>query len=121
MPSAAPVVIGGGHVAGSVASTSSSKSRSAWPSRAVGQFVANPSALRFGNDEAAPAQTGEMVGHVGSRQPERIGKIRRIGGTIGELDEQPTSGVIREREPHAGKDLEVERFGRGGDHGPTVQ
>jgi hypothetical protein len=45
----------------------------------VGQFVADAPALGDGDDQAAAAQAGQMVGQALPRDREQVGQFRRLG------------------------------------------
>jgi hypothetical protein len=74
----------------------------------VGQFVANASPFRFGDDETAAPQAREMVGHVGTRQLKRVSEVRRIRGTINQSDEKAAPRVVGERQPNSGENVEIQ-------------
>jgi hypothetical protein len=74
----------------------------------VGEFVSNSSSFRLGDDQTTAAQARQVIGNVGPSQSEIIGELRRICRAIHQLNEQPTTRIIGQRESHTCQHSEVQ-------------
>jgi hypothetical protein len=86
----------------------------------VGELVADAASFGGRDDEAALAQTGQVVRQVGPSGAEPIGELGGIAGSVEEVHEDAPASRVRERsaDPTEGREVDAES---GYSHDLTIQ
>ena len=77
------------------------------PEARVGEFVADPPPLGDGDDQAATAQAGQVVGQGLSGYAELVGEVGRVCGVVPEREQDAGTGGIGQGGAEASEDLAV--------------
>lgn len=86
----------------------------------VSEFVPHSATFCGRSDDTALAKAGQMVGEVGSRGAEAIGEFGGIARPVEEIDEDASTGRVRERGGDPTQGLEVDPNARYS-HNVTIQ
>ena len=73
----------------------------------IGQLVPVASPLRYGDDQPASAQAGQVVGEILPGDAEQVGQLRGVAGCIAKGEQQPGPGGVGQCVAEAGEDLSL--------------